>query len=89
GSASLFSYVHGCLRETVPEIAPTVPEIHLQRTSSERHRHQGASGYTGRLTMHGGTPQFLVNTKLYVLHDEAQIPGEEHFGKFKSLTGII
>ncbi|KAG0037994.1 hypothetical protein BGZ89_008108, partial [Linnemannia elongata] len=39
------------------------------------------------LIKHRGAPQFLVDTKLFVVHDEAQILGEEHFGRFESLTG--
>ncbi|GJJ67777.1 hypothetical protein EMPS_00123 [Entomortierella parvispora] len=39
------------------------------------------------LIMHGGAPQFLVDTRLFVVLDEAQILGEDHVGHFESLSG--
>ncbi|KAG9070381.1 hypothetical protein KI688_009718 [Linnemannia hyalina] len=39
------------------------------------------------LIEHGGAPQFLDGTKLLVAHDEAQILGEESFGRFESMNG--
>ncbi|KAG0248702.1 hypothetical protein BG011_009994, partial [Mortierella polycephala] len=39
------------------------------------------------LIKHGGAPEVLDDTKLFVVHDEAQILGEKHFGRFESLTG--
>ncbi|KAF9546356.1 hypothetical protein EC957_009845 [Mortierella hygrophila] len=39
------------------------------------------------LIEHGGAPRFLDGTKLLVAHDEAQILGEESFGRFVSMNG--
>lgn len=41
------------------------------------------------LITHGGAPQFLDNTKLFVVHDEAQILGDFHSGRFESPTGKV
>ncbi|ORX95394.1 hypothetical protein K493DRAFT_337378 [Basidiobolus meristosporus CBS 931.73] len=39
------------------------------------------------LMEHRGAPQFSADCTLFVVHDEAQILGEEHFGRFESLNG--
>ncbi|KAF9176639.1 hypothetical protein BGZ51_000167, partial [Haplosporangium sp. Z 767] len=39
------------------------------------------------LMKYGNAPQFMDDTKLFVVHDEAQILGEAFSGKFESMSG--